>query len=255
MKTSSKLQILLLLCVFNVYCYPNYPGSCTTTPFQNPHSTTIMADTGATITVSNIGTGYHGNSPTAYTVNIQTSNTMVGFLFFATASNGNHVGSFTPNAALSQQTLGNFMYASCPGTTTLGHNAKVSTTTMTATWNAPPAGTGPVTFNLFYVGPGGSPYPSYSALSAVIPEGTPFTGTYVTSATIATSANTAQQTNNGAQTSGGGTALSTGAIIGIALGSFFGILCIALFIAPIVYVRKREEARKSVLRSVNEAVL
>jgi len=167
---------------------------------------------------------------------------MVGFLFFAVDKNGNHVGSFNPNPNVNQQTLGNYMFASCPGATTLGHNAQVNTKTMTASWLAPPAGTGAVTFNLFYVGTGGQPYPSFSAVSASIPEGTPFTGTYATSATSATISGT-QPINNAVQNTG--TVLSTGAIIGIALGSFFGILCIALFIAPIVYVRmKKDEAKR-----------
>jgi len=250
--------LMVLLLSSHVLCYPNRPGACSTTPFQSPHSTTIMADNGATVTVSNIGVGYAGGFPYPYTVNIKTTNAMAGFLLFATDKNGNHVGSFNADGNQNQQTLGNVLNSNtCPGGTTLGHNNVLGgVTTMTAAWLPPPVGTGAITFNLFYTPPSGTPYPSYSAQSTLIQEGPPPTATssvtqVVTQAVTKAATNAATSTpinnNNNLNSNiaqNNGPALSSGAIAGIALGGFFGLLCLAAFIIPIIYARTKKDSIK-----------
>jgi len=173
----STLLFISLLFSF-AFSYLTYPGDCVApNPWANSNNAHASPnnDAGATVTI-NAPNGYSGNSQTPLTVSVTTSNNIGGFVLFAADVNGNHVGSFNPGTG--QQTLGTVLNkAACPGATTLGHNMQLNINTMTASWIPPAAGTGAVTFNLFYAQNSNQmPYPSFMAKSALIQEGTPATG-------------------------------------------------------------------------------
>jgi hypothetical protein len=253
-------KILFFVCLLlsQIFGYSNYPGTC------NPNN---MPQGG-----HNVASTPDGNGKMAFTVNgvaatlytpgqplslTYTTNVAIGgFVLYAKDGNGNFVGAWNP--ANGQALISSFGVSGqtggandCnQGSFALGQSAFLNAAKVTATFNAPAAGTGPITFtaitcpqrqgcflNTLAVQPGAVPTGTTKVASTTAPVGNPAG----TSTPPASGAPIGQQPAQQQAAGAGGIALSTGALAGIIVGSVLGVLLIALIVVPVIYARVRQD--------------
>jgi len=218
---------------------------------SNPHTPTTFVTTGVPYTFSFLSGGTAATAYTpagTHTITISGASKFNGDEIWAQTAAGNtRVGTFTATGATRTDLSG------CTGTT-ITHSQQLSVTSLTLTWTAPPAGTGPVTFTASMIGTS-TQSTSYQITSASITEMKPPTSIGVTPPTVGSSAPptsavfqssqvVAAQNGNtatAAATTGG---LSAGATIGISVGAVFLGLCIFANFVPTIIARCRKEDPK-----------
>jgi len=235
------------------------PGECTYV--RSPHGA-LKAGAGG-FSFTGLPTTYTPGQKYTFTL---TGGTMKGFMIYAknptslvSATNDPRLGTFTVGAK-------NLLVGGCSGST-LGQSASIGAASISISWTAPAAGSGPVSF---FALPCPDINNAYQIQSAAIGEaGTP-TSIFQTSAppTFAlppTSAPPTPPPNSAGNVQGGDTknangagagngTLPAGAIIGIAVGAGFLLLCIIANFIPVIASKARGDDPKKAKTLVGSAV-